>query len=159
MKHQKRWLAGLGIAAFLVILARPTWEILIALFDDPLANHGAAYISLVNDRPEDVWIMAYDLGGFRRNLTGYTDGRGYRIGAPSQPATMQGELMSALEGRRHAEISYRIGGEDEVRSFRFEVDIVAGYSCTMVVAFHAEGPRASACTNPLPGTYGGIWLH
>lgn len=159
VKRRTRWVMGLGIAAFIAAIARPSWDILVSIFEDPLADHGTAYIALVNDRPEDVWIMAYELGRYRRSLAGYTDGRGYRIGEPSQAGTMRGELMSAPEGRRHAEINYRIGTEDEVRSFRFEVDIVAGYSCRMVVAFRAEGPRASACTNPMPGTYGGTWLH
>ncbi len=159
MRRYVLWFVGLCIAACVAIAGRTAWEEVVALFDDPLADHGAAYIALVNDRPEDVWIMAYDLGRYRRSLTGNTDGRGYRIGAPSQPGTIRGELMSAPEGRRNAEISYRIGIEDEVRSYRFNVDIVAGHQCRVVIAFRAEGPRASACTNPLPGTYGGTWLH
>ncbi len=116
------------MAGVLAILARPTWEILVAVFEDPLADHGAAYISLVSDRPEDVWIMAYDLGRYQRSLTGETDGRGYRIGR-----------------------------EEETRIFRFAVDIVAHNSCDVVVTFRQQGPRASACTNHMPA-YGGVWL-
>ena len=149
---------GLGIAAFFAAIARPSWDILVAIFEDPLEDHGAAYIALISDRPEDVWVVAYNVGR-RRSLIEETQGWGYRIGTPLERGTIGGQVMSAPEGRRQAEISYRIGGEDEVRNFRFDVDIVAGHQCRVVVAFRAEGPRASACTNPMPGTYGGTWLH
>ena len=151
MKRLGDWFGGMIVAA---IFATQLLPVLASIFEDPLANHGAAYIALIGDRPEDVWIVVYDVGR-RRSLLEETDDWGYRIGTRSERGTMGGKLMSAPEGRRQAAIHYRIGFDDEVRAFRFAVDIVAGYECRMVVAFEAEGPGASACINPHSTGYAG----
>jgi hypothetical protein len=67
--------------------------------------------------------------------------------------------MTTCEGRHQAEVRYRVGDSIEVEVFQFDVDVLAQNQCSVVVRFAEEEPRASACTNHRPGTYGGTWPH
>jgi hypothetical protein len=151
-------LIGLGAVAILAPLARPAWDILTFIFVDPYSDHGAVGFSFLNDRPEEVRIVALRLAeNFR--FTEDTSGGGYTVDRPSRQGTMSSAMMSALAGRQPAEIRYRIGDAEEVEVFRFDVDLVEQSRCSVRVRFGEGGPSASACTNHHPGTYGGTWRH
>jgi hypothetical protein len=151
-------LISLGVLAILAPLARPAWDILTFIFVDPYSDHGAVSFSFRNDRPEEVRIVALRLAE-KVDLSENTSGRGYTVDRPSQRGTMSATQMSTLAGRQPAEIRYRIGDEEEVRVFRFEVDLLEQHLCVMEVRFGEGGPSASACIRYHPGTYGGTWPH
>jgi hypothetical protein len=155
---QKRLLIGLCVAALLAIAARPAWDTLVFIFDDPLSDHGAAVFSFTGERPDEVRIVAFRLGGNVR-LSEEVSGRSYTIPGPSDRGTMSGATMSAREGRQQAEIHYRVGQSAEAKVFQFDVELIAQSQCDVAVRFGEEGPRASACTNHRPASYGGTWRH
>ena len=67
--------------------------------------------------------------------------------------------MSAPEGRQQGEIRYRVGLNEEAKTFLFDVEIVAQSQCDVVLRFGEQGSRASACTDHRPASYGGTWRH
>jgi len=158
LKVQKRLLIGLCVAGLLAIAARPAWDILVFIFEDPLSDHGAAVFSFIGERPDEVRIVAFRLGENAR-LSEEASDRSYTIPSPSNRGTMSGATMSAREGRQQAEIRYRVGHGAETKVFQFDVDLIAQSQCDVVVRFGDEGPRASACTNHRPASYGGTWRH
>ena len=158
MKVQKRLLICFCVAAILAVAARPAWDTLVFIFEDPLSDHGAAVFSFIGEQPDEVRIVALRLGENVR-LSEEVSGRSYTIPGPSDRGTMSGATMSAREGRQHAEIRYRVGHSAETNVFQFDVELIAQNQCDVVVRFGAEGPRASACTNHRPASYGGTWRH
>jgi hypothetical protein len=94
LKVQKRLLIGLCVAGLLAIAARPAWDILIFIFEDPLSDHGAAVFSFVAERPDEVRIVAFRLGENAR-LSEEASDRSYTIPSPSSRGTMSGATVSA----------------------------------------------------------------
>jgi hypothetical protein len=172
LKFWRRWLIGLGAVAILAPLAHPAWEFLAFIIEDrrldrELSNHGAVGFSFLNDRPEEVRIVALRLAESSR-FTEDKSGGGYTVARPSRRDPPPGAAprivisaatMSTLAGRQPAEIRYRIGDEEEVRVFRFEVDLVAQHRCRLMVRFGESGPSASVCTYYHSGSHGGTQLH
>ncbi|MGK7870914.1 hypothetical protein [Falsiroseomonas sp. E2-1-a20] len=158
MKVQKRLLIGLCVAGILAMAARPAWDILVSIFEDSLSDHGAAVFSFFGERPDEVRIVAFRLGENVR-LSEEASGRSYTIPSASDRGTMSGATMSAREGRQQAEIRYRVGQSAEAKVFQFDVEFIAQSQCDVAARFGEEGPRASACTNHRPASYGGTWRH
>jgi hypothetical protein len=62
LKIRKRWLVGLCLGAMLGVAARPVWDILVSVFEDPLWDHGTAAFSFIGERPDEIRIVALRLG-------------------------------------------------------------------------------------------------
>jgi hypothetical protein len=61
-------------------------------------------------------------------------------------------------GTREAVLTLR-DTEGAVSDWPFAVEVLAGHACTVTLRLAPEGPSASECRDPLPGTYGGRWPH
>jgi len=158
LKSWKRWLLGLGLAVGVLGAARPLWEMLLFAIEDPLSHQGATLVSFMNERGDDVSILAFKLGD-TEGMSEDKSEKGHRISpfSPSHKNLLL--LLSAPSGRQPAEFRYRVGDSPEIRTYRFELDLIPQSQCDTVIQFDQNGPRASACQNHRPASYGGTWRH
>ena len=124
MKRWRRWLVGLGVAAALAVYARPAWEILVFVFDDPLSDHGTAAFLFTNERSEEVFIVALRLGE-KVYLGEATSGTGSSVPSPRLRGQIPVTIMTTLAGLRQAEIRYKTGNAEDPDVLRFDVEILA----------------------------------
>jgi hypothetical protein len=146
-------LAGL---ALLSVVARPLWDVLVFVVEEPFPDHGAAVVFFINESPQEVRLLSFQLGG-RERLGEAPPSDGYAVAGPSGRGSQTIFLVSVLAGPNQAAIRYRVGAAEE--EFEFDVELVELSQCDVRVWFGADGPCASPCVDPRPAAYGGTWRH
>lgn len=128
------------------------------LLRDPYPENGGALVFFISEDPEDVRIVSLHIGALQ--VLGPAESASW---LPVSPASGRGSRtltrLSAPAGRHTATVEYRVGAAPSPLQFHFTFDLVALQRCDIRVWFAPAGPRASACTNHRPASYGGTVLH
>jgi hypothetical protein len=149
---------GLAALAALCAVARPLWQGLVFVLEDPFPGHGAVVVSFISERPDEVRVLPIS-DGKPLEPRERSSGRSYTVTGPRGRGTKSAEIVSAPAGRHEVVLRYWVGAAAEPETFVFDIQLIAQSQCDVLVVFGEQGPRASACTNPRPASYGGTWRH
>ena len=158
MKRSRLLLFAVCIALMPAVMWLAPWRFLPTLFTDPVLDSGAAVVSMLAERPDAIRIVAIGFEGAAHPIQDVS-GKGFLVASLTRRGAMSPVMLSTQAGWQVAEIRYRIADDEDVKHFRFDVELVAQSQCDVIVRFREDGPHASACANHRPGTYGGTLRH
>ena len=158
MKRSRLWFFGVCIALVPAVMWLAAWRLVAMLVTDPGLDDGAVVVSMLAERPDAIRIVAIGFEGTTHSIQD-ASGKGFLVSSPTRRGAMSPVMLSTQAGWQVAEIRYRVADDDDVKHFRFDVELVAQSQCDVLVRFRDDGPHASACANHRPGAYGGTLRH